>query len=455
MSTHAPALTGKLSLFSVVLFGLAYMSPAIAMLTFGVIASASDGAAPTAYIIATAAMSLTALSYGKMARIMPKSGSVYSYARRMLDSRVGFLAGWAILLDYFFLPMVAWLIQSLYLNAQFPFIPVWGWLIVNIVVTTVVNLLGIVLADRVTKGLITLTALALVAFVVVCLSYLAGGNAPESGLTDPFWNAGTSVGAVSGAAAIAAYSFLGFDAISTMSEETRRPERTIPRAIVLAVLVGGAIFVVMTYVMELVYPGGQFDDASTASYAMSVEVGGKVFADIVNLAIIVGGFASGLAIQASTSRLLYVMGRDAVLPKRIFGYLHPAWKTPAFSLLLVGAAGFIALGLSLDTAASLINFGAFLAFTLVNVCVIAYFIRQRTQGIRRSVLGFVVLPVLGALVDLYLLTQLGPLAIGLGAGWLVLGIAYLAFLTKGFRTSPPEMHLDAEDVPETVAQAAY
>jgi amino acid transporter len=439
MTSTTPRLIGRLSLTSVVLFGLAYMSPAIVMLTFGVIASTSNGTAPTAYIVATVAMCLTALSYGKMARIIPASGSVYTYARKMLDSRVGFLAGWAIILDYFFLPMVAWLIQSLYLNAQFPDVPVWAWLIVNIVLTTVINVLGIVLADRVNKTLMTLTAAGIAAFVFMCVKYL--GESGPVVATEPLWNSSTSVLAVTAAAAIAAYSFLGFDAVSTLSEETRKPERTIPRAILLTVLVGGAIFVAVSYVMQLVHPGGAFEDSSTASYSMSVLVGGQVFADIINMVVIVGGFASGLAIQASTSRLLFVMGRDGVLPRRFFGFLHNRFKTPVLNLLLIGAAAMVALNLSLDTAASLINFGAFVAFATVNVCVIAYFIRQRKIDRRHSVVGFVVLPALGALVCIFLLTQLSTIALYLGAGWLVLGVIYLAVLTKGFKKAPPEMDL--------------
>jgi amino acid transporter len=437
----APAtLKAKLSLSSIVLFGVAYMSPAIVMLTFGVIAGASNGTSPTAYIIAAAAMSLTALSYGKMARIYPASGSAYTYARKTINAHVGFLVGWAILLDYFFLPMVAWLIQSVYLNAQFPGVPVWVWLLINIVVTTVVNGLGIVLADRVNKTLMTLTGLGIAAFVVLCIGHLTA--APAASLTAPLWNSTTTVAAVSAGAAIAAYSFLGFDAISTLSEETVKPERNIPRGIFLAVVIGGVIFVVVSYVMQLVHPGGEFADSSTAAYSMSVLVGGKVFADIINLVIIVGGFASAMAIQASTSRLMFVMGRDGVLPRRFFGRLSARFNTPLLNLVLIGAVAMLGLGLSLDTATSFINFGAFLTFTMVNVCVIVHFVRQWRRSNRLSVVKFAVLPLLGAAVDLYLLTQLGPIALYLGMGWLVIGVIYLAVLTRAFRRTPPEMHVE-------------
>lgn len=446
MTTNTPVLTAKLSLSSVILFGLAYMSPAIVMLTFGVIASTSAGATPSAYVVATLAMSLTALSYGKMARIMPASGSAYTYARRMISSPVGFLVGWAILLDYLFLPMVAWLIQSLYLNAQFPGIPIWGWLLVNVVATTIINVLGIVLADRVNRALMALSILGIFAFVIMCVKYL--GTTAATSASAPFWNDATTLGAVSAAAAIAAYSFLGFDAVSTLSEETRDPKRTIPRAILLTALIGGLIFITVSYVMQLVHPGGSFDDESTAAYAMSVLVGGQGFADLINTVIIIGGFASGLAIQASSSRLLYVMGRDGVLPRSFFGRLHPRFKTPVLNLLLIGVAAMFALNLSLDTATSFINFGAFLTFAMVNICVIAYFVRERKSS-RHPVFGFVIVPAVGAAIDLYLPSQLSTTAIHLGLGWLTLGVIYLAVLTKGFRKSPPEMRPDAAAVSES------
>lgn len=444
-------LTPKLTLVGVVLFGLAYMSPPVVLSTFGVIAVASKGAAPTAYLVGTIAMLLTALSYGKMARILPLSGSAYTYARRMIDSRVGFLVGWAILLDYFFLPMVAWLIQALYLNAEFPGIPVWGWLLLNIVPTTIINALGIVIADRVNRVFMAVTILGMIVFVGFAVAYLGGHGVT---LGQPIWNSATTPLAVSAGGAIAAYSFLGFDAVSTLSEETHNAGRNIPRAILLTVLIGGAIFVVASYVMQLVHPGGTFANESTAAFSMYQLVLGKGFANVLNLVLVIGSFTCGLAIQASTSRLLFVMGRDGVLPRRFFGYLHPRLKTPLLNLLLVAVASMFAVGLSLDTATSFINFGAFLAFAMVNVSVIGYFIRARKSASRPKVAAFVVLPVLGALIDLYLLTQLSTIAIILGVSWLAIGVIYLAVLTKGFRKAPPEMHFVPTEEDDVAEQGA-
>ncbi|MFE0651195.1 APC family permease [Streptomyces sp. NPDC059534] len=437
-------LTGSLSLTSVVTFGLAYMAPSLVMVIFGVIAAASAGTAPTAFLVATSAMFLTALSYAKMARHIPAAGSAYSYARRLIGSPAGFLVGWAVLLDYLFLPMVAWLVQSLYLHAQFPAVPVWAWLLINIGLTTAVNIVGLTLTDRVNKVLTGLAVFLVLLFVAYCLVHLSGH--PPTSYTAPLWNADSALGGVSAAAAIAAYSYLGFDAVTTLSEEARDARRTIPRAVVLVISIGGLLFAAVAYVMQLVHPGGVFDDPQIVSYTMSVEVGGQTFADWTNIAAIAGGFASGLAVQLSSSRLLHIMGRDGVLPKRVFGALNTRTGTPVLCLVLTGAVGLVGLDLSLETATSFINFGAFLGFTAVNACVVVYYVRHRAAGLGSgpaTLFGYVVVPLLGAGVTVYLTTRLSPVALTIGCCWLAAGFAYLLWLTRGFRRPTPSLAADA------------
>ncbi|MFD5300763.1 APC family permease [Streptomyces mutabilis] len=443
MSETSQGLAPKLSLASVVTFGLAYMAPSLVMVLFGVIAAASAGTAPTAFLVATGAMCLTALSYAKMARHFPVSGSAYGYARKVLGGRAGFLVGWLVLLDYLFLPMVAWLVQSVYLNAQFPAVPVWAWMLLNAGLTTLVNVIGISLADRVNKLLTGLAVFLVLLFVAYCLVHLTD-HAPRS-YSAPLWNADSGLAGISAAAAVAAYSYLGFDAVTTLSEETRDARRTIPRAVVLVVAIGGLLFAAVAYIMQLVHPGGAFDDPDIIAYTMSVQVGGQTFADWTNMATIIGGFASGLAVQLSSSRLLYSMGRDGVLPRRIFGTLHPRTQTPVLSLLLTGAMCLTGLDIGLQTATSFINFGAFTAFTAVNVCVVVFYLRNReTSG---GVLGYVVVPALGACVTVYLITQLSADALTIGLVWLALGVGYLLCLTRGFRRPTPELAPEGGPVP--------
>ncbi|WP_281536073.1 APC family permease [Cryobacterium breve] len=255
----------------------------------------------------------------------------------------------------------------------------------------------------------------------------------------PFFSDTAGISGISAGAAIAAYSFLGFDAVTTLTEETINPRKTMPRAIMLIALIGGAIFVLVAYTTTLVHPGGVFENSSSAAFDIALTIGGNVFGAIFIAGLVLGQFASGLAAQAGGARLLYAMGRDGVLPRRIFGAISERYRTPVISIVITGVVGLIALFLDVATSTSFINFGAFTAFTFVNLAVIAFFVRERKAGIRHNVWLYVVIPAIGAVVDAWLLTQLDVNAVTLGLVWLAVGVVVLAFLTKGFRKAPPEL----------------
>jgi len=454
MPTPEPALTRTLGLRAVVLFGLAYMTPLIVLGIFGIIAETTAGATPSAYLLALGAMLFTAYSYGRMARPYPVAGSAYTYVRRAIDSRAGFLVGWAVLLDYFFLPMVIWLIGAAYLSAQFPGVPFSLWVLAFIVLTTVLNVLGIKVAQRANAVLMTFQILVLAFFVLLAVrSLVAGSGVGSLFAVTPFLNGNSTVSGIAAGAAIAAYSFLGFDAVTTLTEETRDPRRTIPRAILLVALIGGGVFVFVAYVTQLVHPGGVFENAASAAFDIAGAIGGSLFGAVFLAGLVVAQFASGLAAQASASRLLFAMGRDAVLPRRVFGRVHPRFHTPVAGILLSGLVGLVALRLDVATSTSFINFGAFTAFTAVNLSVIALYLRRRRTGERLPVLGYVVVPAVGAAVDVWLLTNLDGTAITLGLVWLALGVVYLAVLTRGFRQPPPEVQFTDEDTADPAVPA--
>ena len=442
-----PTLVRSLTLRPVVLFGLAYLAPMIVLGTFGVLAEATDGSTPTAYLLALVALLFTAMSYGTMSGRFPVAGSAYSYTRRAIDSRVGFLVGWAVLLDYFFLPMVIWLIGSAFLSAQFPDVPTWIWIVAFVVVSSVLNVIGVKTAANANLLLMAFEILVLATFVVLSLVEVAHVSG-VGGLVSatPFLNAQTSLSGVSAGAALAAYSFLGFDAITTLTEETLEPRKTIPKAILLVLLIDGVIFLVVTYATQLVHPGGVFPDVDSAAFTIARTIGGPLFSAVFLAGLIVTQFASGLAAQASVARLLYAMGRDSVLPKRVFGSISPMFRTPAVNIVLSGVVGLVALTLTVATSTSFINFGAFTAFTFVNLCVIAMFIRDRRRGDAGGhVLTHVAFPAIGAVVDVYLLLHLDGIAKVIGLIWLALGVVYLLFLTRFFRRPPPEMVTAAEE----------
>jgi amino acid transporter len=307
-------------------------------------------------------------------------------------------------------------------------------LITFILLTTILNVLGIKIAEKANFVLMAFQILVIGFFVVLSVKQVlhVGGSLAS---TQPFFHAGSTLGTISGGAALATYSFLGFDAVTTLTEETTEPRRTIPRAILLTALIGGGIFIVLAYFTQLAHPGSAFTDEASAAFEIATTIGGNLFASFFLAGLVVAQFASGIAAQASASRLMFAMGRDGVLP-RIFGKLQPRFTTPVFGIVLTGLVGLVALSLDVSTSTSFINFGAFTAFTFVNLSVLATWLRDRAG---KRVLTWVVFPVIGAVVDLWLLVNLDGIALVFGLGWLAIGVVVLAAITRGFRRPPPEM----------------
>ncbi len=440
-----------LTLWPVIIFGLAYMTPLIVLGTFGVLANITNGTVPTAFLITTAAMLFTAYSYGVMSKTYPVAGSAYTYVRKTIDPRAGFMVGWAILLDYFFLPMVIWLIGASYLSAQFPGVPVWVFLISFIALTTVLNIIGIKVATTINSLLMVFQVLVIVFFVGLSLRHVMGASGPSAIFSiTPFFNDASSFETIVAGSAFAAYCFLGFDAITTLTEETIDPTRTIPKAIMITALLGGIIYAVVGYTTQLVHPGGIFQDVDSAAMEIAKVIGGDLFGAIFLAGLVLAQFTSGIAAQASCSRLLFAMGRDSVLPKAIFGFIQPRFKTPVISIILTGLVGVIALFLDVLSAASFINFGAFVAFTMVNLSVVFLYFKNKPQtgtevNDNGTIFSRVIIPIIGALFNLWLMTKLDVKAVTCGSVWFVLGFSYLIYLTKGFKEQPPEMDFDEED----------
>jgi len=319
-------------------------------------------------------------------------------------------------------------------------VPAWVWIVAFIVVTTALNILGLKVADKANLVLMALQFLVIALFIGFAVAHMVSRHGGGSLLSvTPFSGTG-GFPAIAAGAAIAAYSFLGFDAVSTLTEDTKNPQRNIPRAIMLVALIGGVVFVTVAYILTLVQPGGTFPNADSLAADTARTIGGALFAAFFVTGLIIGQFTSGLAAQASVSRLLYAMGRDSVLPKKFFGTLSPRFFTPVFNIVLCGLIGLGAVFLSVATSTSFINFGAFTAFTLANLSVIGYFVRHRHEQ-QLNPLTYVVIPLIGAVVDVYLLTQLGSAALTLGVIWMSIGVVYLLVLTRGLRVPPPELSL--------------
>tara|TARA_Y100000310_G_scaffold331958_1_gene406573 strand:- start:831 stop:2060 length:1230 start_codon:yes stop_codon:yes gene_type:complete len=399
------------------------MTPMIVFGTYGVIYEESGGQVATSYLMAMVAMLFTAIAYAVMAKKIPESGSSYGYVTKVFGDKLGFLVGWVILLDYLFLPMVIWLIGGVYLEAYAPSVPSWFWLLAFIALTTVLNIVGFGVAKKVNLVLMILQLAVIIAFCAMAVTII--GDQPVETPVVPDMNL-AFVGA-----AIACYSFLGFDAVSTMAEDTQEPQKNVPKAIIWVTLLGGTIFSGASYILGAAFPDISLFASDSAAADMATQIGGIAFSSIFVATLVVAQFTSGVSAQAGASRLLFAMGRDGVLPSKVFGVLHDKFHTPWVSIILVGLVGLLALKMDITTSTSFINFGAFLAFIFVNLCAVFTYLRMApAERTLISLFTHLVAPALGVICIAKLLVSLDSHAITLGMCWLAVGAALMMFLTK-------------------------
>jgi len=430
-----------LGLPSAVFFGLAYMVPLTVFTTYGIVTTLTEGHLPSAYIITLTAMLVTALGYANMVKAFPAAGSAYTYTEKAFGPGTGFLAGWALLLDYLFLPMINFMVVGLYINAAVPALPTWLIIVVAIALVTVLNVIGIKIAVGLNGALLAIQGVFIVVFAVMSFLTISGNATPISPL-EPFMSADFEFTAVAAGAAILCLSFLGFDAVSTLAEETKNPRRTIPRAIIICTLVAGAMFIFIAWIGHLVFPDwSAFTDVDTAGMDVAMEAGGNFLVSFFIAAYVAGCLASAIASQVSVSRILYSMGRNRLLPPKIFGVLHPRFQTPYLGAVVVGIVSLLALVVPLDLASSVISFGALIAFTVVNLGVLKHYAIDEGRRHGYDAVKYLVLPILGVILCLWLWTSLSGTTFIVGLSWAALGLLWLVFVTKGFRRRVPTMDM--------------
>ncbi|KGD72178.1 putrescine/spermidine ABC transporter [Tatumella morbirosei] len=434
-----------LTLLPVVMIGLAYMQPMTLFDTFGIVSGLTGGHVATAYAFALIAILFTALSYGKLVRRFPSAGSAYTYAQKSISPHVGFMVGWSSLLDYLFMPMINILLAKSYFESLVPGIPSWIFVVLLVVFMTVTNLKGIKTVANF-NSIIVILQIAVMVFIVGLVIYGVshGVGAGTLASSKPFWSSDAQVVPMITGATILCFSFLGFDGISSLSEETKDAERTIPKAIFLTALIGGLLFIAVSYFLQLYFPDiSRFKDPDSSQPEIMLYVAGKTFQFGILIFSCVTVLASGMAAHAGVSRLMYVMGRDGVFPQRFFGYISPKWSTPTLNVLLVGAIALLAINFDLVTATALINFGALVAFTFVNLSVISQFwIREKRNKTLKDHFSFLILPLLGAITVGALWFNLEESSMVLGLIWAAIGIIYLAVVTRSFRLPVPQYSED-------------
>lgn len=419
-----------LGLPALVFFGLVYMVPLTIFTTYGIVTETTSGRTAAAYLVTLAAMLFTAASYGIMVKRYPVAGSAYSYTNIAFGANVGFLAGWSLLLDYLFIPMINYLLIGLFLNIAFPAVPAWVFVLVSIGLVTVLNVIGIRSVAKASNLIVGAQVIFIAVFIALSCKSL-GGAAVD--WLAPLAGDGSQPGfdPLMAGAAVLCLSFLGFDAVSTLAEETRDARRDVPRAIMLTTLVAGALFTLLAYLSQLAIPGSHFTNTDTAASEVMLQIGGQFLANFFTAAFVAGSLGSALASQAAVSRIIYSMGRDRLLPERLFGTLSPRFGTPVNATLLVSVVSLVALVISLETLASLISFGALVAFSAVNMAVLRTHLLAKGQAKNLLLHGLV--PLVGLALTLWLWTSLSSLTLTIGLAWFGLGIAYLLVLAGGLR----------------------
>ena len=353
-----PALPGEgtlrraLGVPSLVLFGMVYMVPLTVFTTYGIVTQLTGGRLSVAYLVTLAAMVFTARSYARMAAAYPVAGSAYAYTQKSFGAPIGFLAGWSLLLDYLFLPMLNYLVIGIYMGAAIPAVPAWVFILVAIVVVTVLNIVGIVSVARANFLLLALQIVFIAVFVVMAVATISGAGSVN--LMAPFSGDGTVDGAspIFAGAAILCLSFLGFDAVSTLSEEAKDPTRSVPKAIMIATVVSGLIFFGLSYVSQLVFPSNNFEDVDSGSLDVMTTAGGQFLNTFFTAAYVAGCIGSALTSQASVARILFAMGRDGILPRSVFGHVSVRFSTPTWAILIVSVISLAAIWIDLTLLAS-------------------------------------------------------------------------------------------------------
>ena len=451
-TTNAPGTVGlrrALSLWDLILYGMIVIQPTAPMPVYGVMSQRAHGHAVTTVLIAMFAMLFTAIAYGRMARAYPSAGSAFTYVGSEIHPALGYVTGWSMAMDYMLNPIVCTILCSKFALNFFPGVPYPVFVVFFISLFTAMNLFGIRTSARINEILAAGMGVVILIFLAAAARYVL--HTPHDGLaffTRPFYDPQTfNTSAVLGGTSLAVLTYIGFDGISTLSEEAENPRRNILLATVLVCLITGALASVEVYAAQLVWPGAQpFPDVDTAFVHVAGRAAGAWLFLLINITLLVATIGSGMGSQLGAARLLFGMGRSNALPKSFFGVIAPKRRIPQNNVMFVGVLALAGTAvLSFERAAELLNFGALLAFMGVNA---ASFTRYFLRG-RQRTLGNFLPPILGFTICLLLWLNLSRPAKIAGVIWMLLGIAYGAYRTRGFRAE-----LVTFDVPDDATNGA-
>lgn len=421
--TGKSGLHRSLKLRDLIFYGIIVIQPTAPMPMFGVVSQEARGHVVTAVLIAMVAMLLTAVSYGRMARVYPSAGSAYAYISGEFGGTAGFFTGWSVLLDYLLNPLICTIWCSSAAANFLPLVPQALWKVFFAALFTMLNLRGVESSARTNKWLAIIMGGVVIWLLVCAVRYLLLHGAHDAAFyTRPFYDPATfELSRVSTGVSIAALTYIGFDSISTLSEEAIDPHRNIMRATVLTCLFTGVLAAVECYAGQLVWPDfRQYPNVDTAYVFIAGRAGGPQLFKLVNATLLIATIGSGSGAMMGCARLLYGMGRGGALP-RAFSYVEPRRGIPSRNVLFCGAIALVgAWSISYQLGCELLNFGAFLAFLGVNASSFHHDYIGRTDRRRRHLVASAI----GGAVCLYIWWSLRWQAKAAGFAWLAVGALY-------------------------------
>jgi amino acid transporter len=426
-----------LGLRDLLVYGMIFMVPIAPFGVFGFVWKEAAAMVPLAYLVGLVGMFFTALSYASMSAAFPLAGSVYTYAQRGLHEIAGFFSGWLILMDYLLVPALLYLLSAVALRPLLPMVPDWLWLTGFVGFNAIVNLIGIQFTARLNWWMLLFELVTLALFVVLGALALHDGRGAGALTWKPVYDPHAfSLNVIAGATSIAVLSFLGFDGISTLSEESRGGREAVGRATLLALLLVGALFIVQTWIATDLARGMHFASDETAFYEISELAGGPHLRLLTIIAtVLASAIANAMAAQAAVARILFAMARDGKLPA-VLARIHPRFKTPYWSTLFVAAVSLgvgVVFATRIDDLARIVNFGALSGFLLLHLSVINHYMLRRRS---RDWLRHLVCPLAGLLVIAYVLYGMDYSAKIFGACWIGIGIVYYVVLSLCLKRNP-------------------
>jgi putrescine importer len=439
---RAPKLKRVLGLWDLIFYGIVLIQPISVIGLFGIASQVSKGHMVTTLLIAMTGMMLTAISYGRMASLFPSAGSAYTYVGKGLNVHLGFLAGWVMFLDYLIIPIINTVYGALTLQRLIPGVPFVIWVVIFIAIVTFLNLRGIRSTARTNEILLVLMAIIISFFFVMSIRYLFNSQGWNGLLSyKPFYNPDTfNFAAIMTATSFAALTYIGFDGVTTLAEEVKNPKKNLLLAPAMVCLFTGLFCGFEIYIAQQVWPDyNSFPNVETAFFDVSARVGGSLLSNTFAAVLCIGCLGTCLAGQAGAARLLYAMGRDNVLPRKLFSHVNVKTAIPDFNIILVGGLTvIISLIISYQGAAELLNFGAFLGFIGVNLAAFRQFYLLRPPGQKRNLFSDAVVPFLGFGVCFAIWISLPMPAKIVGTIWLLTGIFFLLIKTRGLKEKPVE-----------------